>query len=76
MDKAGVTVGADYAAELGLSGRGVGIAVLDTGLSPSKDFLLPKNRIAVFMDFVSDVSACYDNNGTVSERRDLNEVQY
>lgn len=63
MDKAGVTVGADYAAELGLSGRGVGIAVLDTGLSPSKDFLLPKNRIAVFMDFVSDVSACYDNNG-------------
>ncbi len=63
MDKARLAVNADYAEELGLSGKGVGIAVLDTGLSPSEDFLLPESRIAAFRDFVNEIPRCYDNNG-------------
>ena len=63
MEKARITVNADYASSLGYTGKGVGIAILDTGLSPSEDFLLPKNRIAVFQDFVNDIPNCYDNNG-------------
>lgn len=63
MDRAREILNASYAEELGLSGEGVGIAVLDTGLSPSEDFLLPKNRIVVFRDFVNEIPRCYDNNG-------------
>ncbi len=63
MDKARLTVNAGYAEALGLSGKGIGIAVLDTGLSPSEDFMLPNNRIAVFRDFVNDTVSPYDNNG-------------
>lgn len=63
MDKARWTVNADYAFKLGLTGRGIGIAVLDTGLSPSEDFLLPVSRIAAFRDFVNEEKKCYDDNG-------------
>lgn len=63
MDKARWTVNADYAFREGLTGRGIGIAVLDTGLSPSEDFLLPESRIAAFRDFVNEESKCYDDNG-------------
>lgn len=63
MDKARVIVKANYAQTIGLSGKGVGIAVLDTGLSPSADFLMPTNRIMVFKDFVNGYTQCYDNNG-------------
>ena len=63
MDKARWAVNCDYAFDLGLTGRGVGIAVLDTGLSPSEDFLLPVSRIAAFRDFVNEEKKCYDDNG-------------
>lgn len=63
MDKARWAVGADYAFREGLTGRGIGIAVLDTGLSPSEDFLLPQSRIAAFRDFVNEETKCYDDNG-------------
>ena len=63
MDKARWAVNADYAYNLGLTGKGIGIAVLDTGLSPSEDFLLPVSRIAAFRDFVNEESKCYDDNG-------------
>ena len=63
MDRARITVNAGYAESLRLTGRGVGIAILDTGLTPLEDFLLPKNRITVFKDFINDIPQCYDNNG-------------
>ena len=55
MDRARITVNAGYAESLRLTGRGVGIAILDTGLTPLEDFLLPKNRITVFKDFINDI---------------------
>ena len=46
-----------------ITGRGIGIAVLDTGICPLKDFTLPYNRIVAFKDFVNNISRPYDDNG-------------
>ena len=46
-----------------LTGKGVGIAILDTGVSPHVDFCLPDNRLSVFKDIVSGKSDFYDDNG-------------
>ena len=45
------------------TGKNVGIAVLDTGIFPHMDFILPNNRIAAFCDFISQKPAPYDDNG-------------
>lgn len=45
------------------TGKNIGIAVLDTGIFPHMDFILPKNRIAAFCDFISGRPRCYDDNG-------------
>jgi len=47
----------------GLTGKGVTIAILDTGISPVSDFTLPKNRIIAFKDFVNGSGDAYDDNG-------------
>lgn len=44
-------------------GRGIGIALLDTGVSPVDDFLIPENRIVAFRDFVNGKDSPYDDNG-------------
>lgn len=63
MNKARLIINADYSDIAPYSGSGVGIAILDTGLSPSMDFTSPHNRIIAFKDFVSGFDRCYDNNG-------------
>jgi serine protease AprX len=45
------------------TGKGIGIAFLDTGISPVADFITPQNRIVVFRDFVSGKIEPYDDNG-------------
>ncbi|MHB2016804.1 MAG: S8 family peptidase [Candidatus Xenobia bacterium] len=45
------------------TGRGVGIAFLDTGVYPHPDFTYPSDRIVAFHDFVNDRSIPYDDNG-------------
>ena len=47
----------------GLTGRGVGIAVIDTGIYPHLDFCVPNLRIAAFVDFVDSRNYAYDDNG-------------
>lgn len=49
--------------EFSLSGKGVGLAVLDTGVSPHVDFCLPENRLSVFKDVISGNEDFYDDNG-------------
>lgn len=48
---------------LSLFGKGVGVAFIDTGISPHADFLVGDNRIKFFKDFVSNKQNMYDNNG-------------
>lgn len=45
------------------TGRGISIAILDTGISPTEDFILPENRIVAFRDFVNAKRQPYDDNG-------------
>lgn len=45
------------------TGKGIGIAVLDTGISPVDDFLFPTKRIVAFRDFIEGKSTPYDDNG-------------
>ncbi len=49
--------------ELSFSGKGVGVAVIDTGISNHTDFLLGENRIKKFVDFVNEKKLAYDDNG-------------
>lgn len=46
-----------------LTGRGLSIAFLDTGISPVADFTLPQNRIVAFQDLVNGKKDPYDDNG-------------
>ena len=54
---------ADLAHKQGLMGKGIGIAFLDTGLFPHKDFAPTDHRIAAFIDFVNHKTKYYDDNG-------------
>lgn len=46
-----------------LSGKGVTIAVLDTGIHPHDDLTTPKNRIVAFHDLINKETEPYDDNG-------------
>ena len=48
---------------LQISGAGVTIAVLDTGIHPHEDLTTPGNRIVGFHDVINGESAPYDDNG-------------
>lgn len=47
----------------GITGRGITVAVLDTGIYPHEDFKKPENRIRYFRDFVNGREEMYDDNG-------------
>lgn len=59
-DESARSVGADAAwnGRLGSTGSGVSVAVLDSGVSPNRDF-----RLAGFVDLVNHQTAAYDDNG-------------
>lgn len=63
MDVARPTVGGRIAEDHQLTGEGIGIAILDTGVYPHADLTLRKNRIVAFKDFVNGKEFPYDDNG-------------
>lgn len=56
-------IGIDSLYKDNLYGQGIAIAVIDTGIYPHIDFLIPKNKIIYFKDFVKNKKYCYDDNG-------------
>lgn len=46
-----------------LSGKGVGIGLVDSGVYPHADLLRPSNKINYFRDLIDNLSYPYDNNG-------------
>jgi serine protease AprX len=52
-----------WAYEQGIYGQGVGVAILDTGISLHKDFIEGGNRVIAFEDFIDGKKEPYDNNG-------------
>ena len=63
MDIAARVIGATKLHKRGITGKGVTIAVIDTGISPHRDFTKPRYRIKAFKDFVEDRNVPYDDNG-------------
>lgn len=63
MDSVRASIHGNKPNVLPYTGKGVGIAVLDTGIFPHIDFLLPINRIAAFRDFVYRNPGPYDDHG-------------
>lgn len=49
--------------QLGLTGKGVTIAVIDTGIHPHDDLTKPNNRIVAFVDLVGNRKDPYDDHG-------------
>ena len=52
-----------FAQEIGYTGKGVVIAVFDTGVFPHKDLVTPENRILAWKDLVNGKSFPYDDHG-------------
>lgn len=60
MNRARGEIKCEAVYSMGITGKGVGVAVLDTGIYLHEDF---KNRVAVFRDFVNGKGGAYDDNG-------------
>jgi hypothetical protein len=46
-----------------LSGAGVGIGLVDSGIFPHPDLISPSNRIELFEDLINELHYPYDDNG-------------
>lgn len=44
-------------------GKGITVAIIDTGIKPHLDFMCPNNRIINFKDFINKKENPYDDNG-------------
>ncbi|SEQ72758.1 serine protease AprX [Virgibacillus subterraneus] len=60
LDKATPAINSDQLKQSGLTGKGVNIAVIDTGIYPHNDL---EGRIIAFKDFVKNNTDPYDDNG-------------
>jgi serine protease AprX len=67
MERTGPTVGATYVRQtLGYDGEGIGVAVVDSGVTAWHDDLADDNgnqRVSRFVDFVNGQQAAYDDYG-------------
>lgn len=63
LDVASPSVLADRVWQSGRTGKGVTLAVLDTGIHPHPDLTQPRNRIRAFVDLVNGRAKPYDDNG-------------
>lgn len=60
MDQARRIIRCEEAWRMGYTGKNVGVAILDTGIFPHRDF---GDRITAFADFVQKRAMAYDDNG-------------
>ncbi|NLW58844.1 MAG: S8 family peptidase [Firmicutes bacterium] len=63
LDVAVPAIGADQAHRAGLTGKGVVVAVIDTGIAPHADLMKPEPRIVGWHDLVNGKSEPYDDEG-------------
>lgn len=58
-----VANGVHFSERYKLSGKGIGIAIIDTGVYPHPDLLNPRNKIKLFVDLIKELKHPYDDNG-------------
>lgn len=46
-----------------LSGKNIGIGLIDSGVYPHQDLLTPNNKIKYFLDVINNIKYPYDDNG-------------
>ena len=67
MERTGATIGATYVRQtLGYDGEGIGVATIDSGVTPWHDDLADDDahqRVTRFVDFVNGAAAAYDDYG-------------
>ncbi|MBA2133763.1 S8 family peptidase [Capillibacterium thermochitinicola] len=63
LDVAVPAIGADQVYRTGLTGKGVVVAVIDTGIAPHVDLMKPEPRIVGWYDLVNGKSEPYDDEG-------------
>lgn len=63
MKKAGEQIHLEFARKANITGKGIGIAVMDTGIAPHPDFTQKENRIAAFHDVLHHREIFYDDSG-------------
>jgi subtilisin family serine protease len=63
MKAAASSIGISHAASFHLTGKGVGIGLVDTGVFPHPDLISPRNSISFFQDLIGSFKKPYDNNG-------------
>lgn len=49
--------------QLGMSGKGIGVAVLDSGITPDPDFNQPTNRLLAAVNFAGSLGSLRDGGG-------------
>ena len=49
--------------KLNISGKGIGVGVIDSGVYPHRDLTYPSNRIITFIDLINGLPYPYDDNG-------------
>lgn len=63
MERVNELIHTSWAHSRGLYGTGIGVAVIDTGITNHPDFIYKRNRITEFIDFVNGRKGLYDDNG-------------
>lgn len=63
MNRVNDIIESKWAHNNGYYGRGVGVAIVDTGICLHKDFTEGGNRVVAFKDFINGNKEPYDDNG-------------
>lgn len=63
INKAGKTIGVDKISPIPLTGKGITVAIIDTGIIMHRDLTYPSSRIVGFKDFLKNRQKPYDDNG-------------
>lgn len=55
--------GGRFSEKYKFSGRGISIGLIDSGVFPHSDLLIPSNKIKIFVDLINSLEYPYDDNG-------------